>query len=118
MSATGRTGPAAFSRVVSYRRLHTLDDVLRAGLFLEVTCRGCGRRSIFAAAGFFGVISGATRLDRLAARMRCEGAPGTVDHLLKHVTGAGGIDKADVRRVRVNVDGKMIGSICDDQLYM
>ena len=61
---------------MSYRRLHNVDDVLRAGLFLEVTCRGCGRRSIFAAAGFFGVISGATRIDRLAARMRCEGGSG------------------------------------------
>jgi hypothetical protein len=61
---------------VSYRRLRNVDDVLRAKLFLEVTCRGCGRRSIFAAAGFFGVISGATRIDRLAARMRCEGGSG------------------------------------------
>ena len=60
---------------MNYRRLHTLDEVLRAGLFLEVTCRGCGRRSVFAAGGFFGVVSGATRLERLAARMRCSGGP-------------------------------------------
>lgn len=33
----------------------------------------CGRRSVFAAGGFFGLVSGATRLERLAARMRCEG---------------------------------------------
>ena len=51
--------------------------MLRAGLFLEVTCRGCGRRSVFASGGFFGLVSGATRLDRLAARMRCEGSPHT-----------------------------------------
>ena len=78
---------AAFSRVrlaesfplcshgrVNYRRLYILDNVLRAGLFSEVICRGCGRRSVFAAGGFFGMVSGATGLERLAARIRCEGA--------------------------------------------
>ena len=64
-----------FSKWVNDRRLRTLDDVLRAGLFLEVTCRGCGRRSVFASGGFFGLVSSATRLNRLAARMKCEGTP-------------------------------------------
>lgn len=62
---------------VSYRGLHTLDDVLRAGLHLEVTCQRCGRRGVFANGGFFGVESGGTCLDRLAARMRCQGAAGS-----------------------------------------
>ena len=75
MSPLAESFPLCSHKLVSYRRLHTLDDVLRAGLFLEVTCRGCGRRSVFASGGFFGLVSGATRLDRLAARMRCEGSP-------------------------------------------
>ena len=43
----------------------------------------------------------------------------TVDYLLEQVTGAGTVStKPMFGEYGVYVDGKMIGSICDDQLYV
>ncbi|MDY7522817.1 TfoX/Sxy family protein [Sphingomonas sp. 10B4] len=43
----------------------------------------------------------------------------TVDYLLEHAMGAGAVStKPMFGEYGVYVDGKMIGSICDDQLYV
>jgi len=62
--------------LVGYRPIKTCADAANHGFFLEITCRGCGRIGIFDPSSFFGTRWYNSGIDRLAARMRCDGSPG------------------------------------------
>lgn len=62
---------------MSYRPLRTLEQVSRAGLFLQITCPACGRRAIYRAAEFRIACRINTELTTLAAMLVCRGAPNT-----------------------------------------
>ena len=61
---------------MGYRPIKTCADAARHGFFLEITCGKCGRIGIFDPASFFGTRWYSVGINRLAARMRCDGSPG------------------------------------------
>lgn len=64
---------------MSYRPIRTLLDAANAGLCLQITCGGCGRRAIFRASEFRNVCRANTELPNLARRLKCKGLAGHVE---------------------------------------